>query len=108
MCDNKKEEFKAKFDAVAAEIGKTGKKVAKKTVRMADAAAVRIKLSTASAKLATEYETLGKLSYNKLVKDRDNTEKIAASIDKIDELIIEVDALKAELAAKMKAINETE
>ena len=108
MCDNKKEELKAKFDTIAAEIGKTGKIVAKKTVIMADAASTRIKLQATNAKLSAEYENLGRLSYNKLVKDRENTEKIAASIEKIEELRIEVDALKAELAEKLKKLNNAQ
>ena len=106
MCDNKKEELKAKIDSIAVEIGKKGRSVAKKTVRMADAASTRIKLQAVSSKLSAEYENLGKLSYNRLVKDRENTEKISASIEKIEELRAEVEALKSELAEKMKAINE--
>ena len=100
--------MKAKFDTIAAEIGKTGKIVAKKTVIMADATSTRIKLQTTNAKLSAEYENLGRLSYNKLVKDRENTEKIAASIEKIEELRIEVDALKAELAEKLKKLNNVQ
>ena len=108
MCANKKEELKTKFDAIAVEIGRTGKKVAQKTVKMADAASTRIKLQSVSMKLSAEYENLGKLSYNRLVNDRENTEKIAEAIEKIDELRTEVETLKRELAEKLKKVNEAE
>ena len=106
MNENKKEELKTKFDVIALEIGKTSRIVAKTTVKMADAASTRIKLQSAATKLSAEYENLGKLSYNRLVNDRENTEKIAASIEKIDELRATVDTLKAELAKKLKAVKE--
>jgi len=104
--NNKKEEIKSKLDSIAKEIKKTGKKVARKTVKMADAASARIKLQSCSVKLSAEYENLGKLSYNKLVRDFDNAEKISASIEKIDALRSEVAELKKLLAEKLKAINE--
>ena len=106
MCDNKKEELKAKIDTIAVEIGKKGRMVAKKTIKMADAASTRIKLQSINTKLNAEYENLGRLSYNRLVKDRENTEKISASIERIEELRTEVETLKTELAEKLKAINE--
>ena len=108
MCANKNEELKVKFDTIAFEIGKTGRNVAKKTAKMVDVASTRIKLQSVSAKLRAEYENLGRLSYGRLVNDCENTEKIAASIDKIEALRAEVDALKAELNGKLKKLKENQ
>ena len=108
MSDNKTNDIRSKLDAFTKEIQKTGKKVAHKTVKMADAASARIKLQSCSVKLSAEYETLGKLSYRKLVCDADNAEKIAASIERIDALKAEVEELKKELEEKLAKINETD
>lgn len=107
MSDNsRKEELKAKLDSFAKEIKKTGKKVAIKTAKLADVASARIKLQSCSVKLSAEYENLGKLSYNKLVRDHDNAEKISEAIEKIDALRAEVAELKEILNEKLKAMNE--
>ena len=105
---NKNDDLKVTINSLAKEVKKTGRKVADKTVKMADAATTRIKLQSCSVKLSAEYENLGKLSYNKLVKDRDNTEKIAASIEKIDSLRAEIELLKNELAEKLKKLNNVQ
>ena len=106
MSDNRKEEIKEKLSEIAKDLKKVGKKVAKKTVKITDAASARIKLQSVSVKLSAEYEELGKLSYSKLVRDVDNADKIASSIDKIDELRTEIAVLKKELSEKLQKINE--
>lgn len=105
MSENKKEEFKTKIDIIAKEIKKTGKIVADKTAKMADVASARIKLQSCTSKLNAEYGNLGRLSYNKLVNDCDNADKISASIERIDELRAEVEAMKKELDEKLKILN---
>ena len=107
MSESRKEELKATLNRVAGEIKKTGKRVAVKTSKMADVATVRIKLQSVSVKLSEAYENLGKLSYNKLVRDVDNAEKIAEAIERIEELKAEIDTLKKELADKIKKMNES-
>ena len=103
---NKKEEFKSKLNTLTKEVKKAGKKVAQKTGELADIASVRIKLQGRSVKLSEAYEELGKLSYRKLTKDADNTEKISSCIEKIDGLLLEISNRKSELAEKMKKSND--
>ena len=106
MCDNKKTEFKEKCETVAIELGKMGKKAARNTAKIADVASTRIKLSSANQRLKNEYAVLGKLSYEKLVNDAENTSRISLCIESIEEIRAEIEELKEELAERKQALEE--
>ena len=109
-------EFNQKLDSFLSSVKKATKKAANKTMELADAASLNIKLQGLNVKLSEKFETLGRLSYKKLEgigeistdapaeETADNTvDKIAATVDEINKLYEEISCLKAEIKAQKEA-----
>ena len=90
-------EFNQKLDSFFASVKKATKKAASKTMELADAASLNIKLQGLNVKLSEKFETLGRLSYKKLegigeistdapteTSADDTVDKIAAVVDEIN------------------------
>ena len=61
-----KNEWSAKLDSFIGSVKKATKKAANKTMELADAASLNIKLQGLNVKLSEKFEELGRLSYQKL------------------------------------------
>jgi hypothetical protein len=109
-------EFNKKLDSFIAGVKKATKKAANKTMELADAASLNIKLQALNVKLSEKFEQLGRLSYQKLegigeitdganaeVEADDVVDKIAATVDQINKLYEEISCLKAEIKAAKDA-----
>lgn len=106
-------EFNAKLDSFVKSVKKATKKAANKTMELADAASLNIKLQGLNVKLSEKFEELGRLSYKKLqgigeitteeatepVAD-DTVDKIAATVEEINKLYEEISCLKAEIRSR--------
>ena len=79
---------------------KAAKEAAVKARKLADIAAVSVKLQGQSVKLSEKYEELGRLSYDKLIKNKDTADEMAVVIDQIDAIYAVIARLKEELAEK--------
>ena len=114
MANNR--EFNQKLDGFFASVKKATKKAANKTMELADAASLSIKLQGLNVKLSERFETLGRLSYKKLEgigeisteapaeeAADDTVDKIAAVVDEINKLYEEISCLKAEIKAQKEA-----
>ena len=109
-------EFNQKLDSFFASVKKATKKAVSKTMELADAASLNIKLQGLNVKLSEKFETLGRLSYKKLegigeistdapteTSVDDTVDKIAAVVDEINKLYEEISCLKAEIKAQKEA-----
>lgn len=112
----------SKWDDFKKTLGNFADKTVTKTRELTDAASLKIKIANKEADRDIEYKKLGKLTYAKLkASDSHSTEeltvKISESIEKLDSIIAELDALKnedderkaakeAEKAAKAAARND--
>ena len=91
---SKWEDFKQKMGVLA-------DKTAKKTRELTDTAALKLKIANKEADRDIEYARLGKLAYAKLkelegVDPEELTANISASLEKLDGILAELAALKAE------------
>ena len=110
--DNRSE-FNVKLEGFLNSVKKATKKAANKTMELADAASLNIKLQGLNVKLSEKFEELGRLSYKKLegigeisteepvdtVED-DTVDKIAETVEQINKLYEEISCLKAEIKAQ--------
>jgi hypothetical protein len=102
----------SKWDDIKRSLGEFADKTAKKTRELTDAAALKIKIANKEADRDAEYKNLGRLAYVRLKKaegydSEELTEDISRSLEKLDGIIGEIEALKAEEAEK-KAAKEAE
>ena len=72
-------------------------KANREAVRLGDSAAIHIKIKLCEARRAAAYEELGKLTYNKLRQNEDNTSKIDAALARVDELNDQLGTMQREL-----------
>jgi len=113
--ENKKE-FNRKLDSFFASVKKATKKAANKTMELADAASLNIKLQGLNVKLSERFEELGRLSYKKLegigevttdectdAPADDTVDKIAATVEEINKLYEQISCLKAEIKAQKES-----
>ena len=116
MANESKTEFEIKLDRFIGTVKKATKKAANKTMELADAASLNIKLQALNVKLSEKFEELGRLSYQKLegigevsaeegavVVADDMVDKIAATVEEINKLYEEISCLKAEIKATKEA-----
>lgn len=102
----------SKWENFKKNIGKLADKTAKKTRELTDTAALKLKIANKEADRDIEYAKLGKLAYAKLkelegVDPTELTANISASLEKLDTILAELEALKAE-DAERKAAKEAE
>ena len=111
-----KNEFNKKLDSFFASVKKATKKAANKTMELADAASLNIKLQGLNVKLSERFEELGRLSYKKLegigevttdectdAPADDTVDKIASTVEQINKLYEEISCLKAEIKAQKES-----
>lgn len=82
-------------------VGLFAEKTANKTRELTDTASLKIKIASREADRDTEYKRLGRLTYSKLKSTDDSqserlTLEISKSIEKLDEINLEIGALRAE------------
>jgi len=102
----------SKWDDFKKSLGNFADKTVTKTRELTDTASLKIKIANKEADRDIEYKRLGKLTYAKLkASDSHSTEeltvKISESIEKLDKIISELDALKNEDDGR-KAAKESE
>ena len=113
MSTERNTEFKERFDSFMKNAKKATKKAANKTMELADIASLNLKLQGLNVKLSEKFETLGKLSYQKLsgvgeisdeitpAGDADTTvDAIAETVEAIDKLYDEISRLKVEIKVR--------
>jgi flagellar hook-associated protein FlgK len=113
--ENKKE-FNQKLDSFLASVKKATKKAANKTMELADAASLNLKLQGLNVKLSEKFEQLGRLSYKKLegigeistdecgdAPADDTVDKIASTVEEINKLYEQISCLKAEIKAQKES-----
>lgn len=111
-----KNEFNKKLDSFFASVKKATKKAANKTMELADAASLNIKLQGLNVKLSERFEELGRLSYKKLegigevtadectdAPADDTVDKIASTVEEINKLYEQISCLKAEIKAQKES-----
>lgn len=102
----------SKWDDFKKSLGKFADKTVSKTRELTDTASLKIKIANKEADRDIEYKRLGKLTYAKLKASdshstKELTVKISESIEKLDKIISELDALKNEDDGR-KAAKESE
>ena len=102
----------SKWDNFKSGIGSLAGKTADKTREITGAASIRIKIANKEADRDREYKLLGKLTYAKLKKislgdGEDLTVKISETLEKLDKILSEINALKQK-EAELKASKEAE
>lgn len=102
----------SKWENFKKNVGVLADKTAKKTRELTDTAALKLKIANKEADRDIEYTKLGKLAYAKLkelegVDPAVLTEKISASLEKLDTILSDLEALKKE-DAERKAAKESE
>lgn len=110
-----KSEWNEKLGSFIGSVKKATKKAANKTMELADAASLNIKLQGLNVKLSEKFEELGRLSYRKLegigeitdgeapAPTDDVVDKIAEAVEAINKLYEEISCLKAEIKAAKEA-----
>ncbi len=98
----------SKWDDFKKSVGYYADKTVTKTRELTDSAALKIKIASKEADRDTEYKHLGRLTYSKLKGTEDNdseklTIEISEAIDKLERIIAEIDAMKAEEEEKRNA-----
>ena len=102
----------SKWDNFKSGIGSLAGKTADKTREITGVASIRIKIANKEADRDREYKLLGKLTYAKLKKislgdGEDLTVKISETLEKLDKILSEINALKQK-EAELKASKEAE
>ncbi|MBE6684303.1 MAG: hypothetical protein E7592_01470 [Ruminococcaceae bacterium] len=102
----------SKWDDFKKTLGNFADKTVTKTRELTDTASLKIKIANKEADRDIEYKRLGKLTYAKLKKleghsTEELTVKISESIEKLDNIIAELNALKSE-DEERKAAKEAE
>lgn len=102
----------SKWDDFKKSLGNFADKTVSKTRELTDTASLKIKIANKEADRDIEYKRLGKLTYAKLKASdshstKELTVKISESIEKLDKIISELDALKNEDDGR-KAAKESE
>lgn len=101
----------SKWDDFKKSLGNFADKTVTKTRELTDTASLKIKIANKEADRDIEYKKLGKLTYAKLKAPDSHSEeltvKISESIEKLDKIISELDALKNEDDGR-KAAKESE
>ena len=91
----------SKWDDFKKNLGKFADKTVTKTRELTDTASLKIKIANKEADRDIEYKRLGKLTYAKLKaldghSAEELTAKISQSLEKLDKIITELEALKNE------------
>lgn len=91
----------SKWDDFKKSLGNFADKTVTKTRELTDTASLKIKIANKEADRDIEYKRLGKLTYAKLKKleghsTEELTAKISESLEKLDKIIAELEALKNE------------
>ncbi len=98
----------SKWNDFKRSVGYYADKTVSKTRELTDTAANKIKLAAKEADIDAEYKNLGKLTYSKLRKANEKdtdmlTREISESLEKLDSLMLEIDAIKADENEKCAA-----
>ena len=96
----------SKWDEIKKSIGDFADKTVNATRELTDTASLKIKIANKEAERDLEYKNLGKLAYAKLRQTdggEDLTEKISASLEKLDTIQKELDELIAADKARKEA-----
>ena len=98
----------SKWDNLKIKVSEIADKTAKKTRELTDTAALKIKIANKEADRDIEYKKLGKLAYAKLkpldeIDSEALTAGISEAIAKLDIILEELEALKAEDEARKEA-----
>ena len=96
----------SKWDEIKKSIGDFADKTVNATRELTDTASLKIKIANKEAERDLEYKNLGKLAYAKLRQadgGEDLTEKISASLEKLDTIQKELDELIAADKARKEA-----
>lgn len=96
----------ADWKKIKRNVGRTATKAVEKTEELADMAALHIKLKTLEAKRKEQYAQLGKLTYRQIKSGDSQAEKIAPVIEELDSLRDKVNELMVEIEAAKKARQE--
>ena len=91
----------ADWNQIKHSIGSVAKKAKQKTGEIVDVASMQIKLKSLESKRDHLYEQLGRLTYRQLKTGESQAEKIASTIEGLDEIRAQLRA-QAELIAKAK------
>ena len=89
-------------------VGLFAERTATKTRELTDTASLKIKIASREADRDTEYKRLGRLTYQKLKNTDENksehlTLEISKAIEKLDEINIQIDELRAEERERREA-----
>ena len=88
----------SKWDEFKKGLGELADKTVNKTRELTDTASLKIKIANIETDRDLEYKTLGQLAYVKLRRLEDNderlTEQISESLEKLDQLNLELEELK--------------
>ena len=111
-----KKEFNKRLEGLLSSVKKVTKKAANKTMELADAASLNIKLQGLNVKLSEKFEELGRLSYKKLegigeisaeenaiAPIDDTVDKISDTVEQINKLYEAIACLKAEIKAQKES-----
>lgn len=79
---------------------KTFNKAAVKVGEVADCAAESIKIESLKIKLSEKYEELGRIVYEEVRSEKTDAARVGEKAAEIDELIAEIEALKAKKKSK--------
>lgn len=93
----------ADWNEIKNDIKKTAKGVGAELTKIGNSAAAHLKLNGLKVELAELFEKLGRVSYENLRKaegEKQETEKIAGLLAKIDEKKAQIAALEADIASK--------
>ena len=90
----------ANWNDIKVKVGKAANTAVKKTGEIADTASKYVKLKAVDVKLASKYESLGRLTYKQLKNGGSQAEKISAIIEKLDQLNEQRAAIKDEIEAE--------
>lgn len=102
----------SKWDNFKSGIGSLAGKTADKTREITGVASIKIKIANKEADRDREYKLLGKLTYAKLKKislgdGEDLTARISETLEKLDKILSEINALKQK-EAELKASKDAE
>ncbi len=98
----------SKWDDFKKSVGYYADKTVAKTRELTDSAALKIKIASKEADRDTEYKNLGRLAYSKLKSSEGSdpeklTLEISETINKLESIIAEINAMKAEEEEKRNA-----
>ena len=97
----------ADWNKIRTNLGKAAKKAVQKTGEIVDDTSMQIKLKSLESKRNKLYEELGRLTYRQLKTEESQAERIAQTIESLDEIrekiraqMEEIETLKKERAKK--------